>query len=81
MTHPGLNFKPWKNRDEIWSVRVGGHYRALCVKDGDDWVVKKPGAERVSSRHDTHRDHAPERCTRTRGCCTQRVMSEEKHLD
>ncbi len=26
------------------------------VKDGDDWVVKKPGAERVSSRHDTQRE-------------------------
>jgi hypothetical protein len=25
-------------------------------KDGDDWVVKKPGAERASSRHDTQRD-------------------------
>lgn len=23
------------------------------VRDGKDWVVKKPGAERVSSRHDT----------------------------
>lgn len=26
------------------------------VKDGDDWVVRKPGAERVSSRHDTQRE-------------------------
>ncbi len=26
------------------------------VKDGDDWVVKKPAAERVSSRHDTQRE-------------------------
>jgi hypothetical protein len=26
------------------------------VHDGEDWVVKKPGAERVSSRHDTQRD-------------------------
>jgi hypothetical protein len=25
------------------------------VRDGDDWVVQKPGAERVSSRHDTQR--------------------------
>jgi len=38
MTHPGLNFKPWKNRADVWSVRVGGHYRALCTKDGDDWI-------------------------------------------
>ena len=26
------------------------------VKDGDDWAVKKPGAERASSRHDTQRE-------------------------
>jgi hypothetical protein len=26
------------------------------VKDGDDWVVKKPGATRASSRHDTQRE-------------------------
>ena len=26
------------------------------VKDGDGWVVKKPGAERASSRHDTQRE-------------------------
>jgi hypothetical protein len=25
------------------------------VKDGDGWAVKKPGASRVSSRHDTQR--------------------------
>jgi Uncharacterized protein conserved in bacteria (DUF2188) len=25
------------------------------VKDGHDWVVKKPGASRASSRHDTQR--------------------------
>ncbi len=26
------------------------------VQDGDGWAVKKPGAERVSSRHDTQRE-------------------------
>jgi hypothetical protein len=26
------------------------------VKDGDDWVVRKPGAERVSARLDTQRE-------------------------
>ncbi|HEY8777595.1 MAG TPA: DUF2188 domain-containing protein [Gaiellaceae bacterium] len=25
------------------------------TKDGDDWVVRKPGAERASSRHGTQR--------------------------
>ena len=26
------------------------------VKQGDEWVVKKPGAERISSRHETQRE-------------------------
>jgi hypothetical protein len=26
------------------------------VRDGDHWAVKKPGAERASSRHDTQRE-------------------------
>jgi hypothetical protein len=26
------------------------------VRDGDDWVVRKPGAERAGSRHDTQRE-------------------------
>ena len=26
------------------------------VKDGDDWVVRKPGAERASARLDTQRE-------------------------
>jgi Uncharacterized protein conserved in bacteria (DUF2188) len=26
------------------------------VRDGADWVVRKPGADRASSRHDTQRE-------------------------
>ena len=26
------------------------------VKDGDNWVVRKPGADRASSRHNTQRE-------------------------
>jgi hypothetical protein len=26
------------------------------VQDGDDWVVRKPGSERASSRHSTQRE-------------------------
>jgi hypothetical protein len=35
--HPSLHFK---QVDELWSVRVGMHYRALAVEDGSDivWV-------------------------------------------
>jgi hypothetical protein len=35
--HPSLQFK---KVGELWSVRVGLHYRALAVDDGDDllWV-------------------------------------------
>ena len=35
--HPSLHFKRVGN---FWSVRVGLHYRALAVEDGDDllWI-------------------------------------------
>jgi hypothetical protein len=35
--HPSLHFK---KVGELWSVRVGLHYRALAVEDGNDllWV-------------------------------------------
>ena len=35
--HPSLHFK---KVGEFWSVRVGLHYRALAVEDGDEllWV-------------------------------------------
>ena len=35
---PGLRFKPVHPRDPIYSVRVGLHYRAVGVKDGDEIV-------------------------------------------
>ena len=31
--HPSLHFKPVR---QLWSVRVGLHYRALAVRDGDE---------------------------------------------
>jgi hypothetical protein len=33
-----------------------GDEQRWVVRDGDDWVVRKPGAERVSSRHNTQRE-------------------------
>lgn len=33
--HPSLHFK---KIGRFWSVRVGAHYRALAVEDGDDLV-------------------------------------------
>jgi hypothetical protein len=35
--HPSLHFK--RIRDDLWSVRVGRHYRALAIqgKDGFHW--------------------------------------------
>lgn len=30
-----------------------GKEERWVVQDGDDWVVRKPGADRASSRHDT----------------------------
>jgi hypothetical protein len=38
--HPGLSFKPVETRPSLYSVRIGLHYRALGVKQGDTivWV-------------------------------------------
>lgn len=33
-----------------------GKEQRHVVRDGNDWVVKKPDAERASSRHDTQRE-------------------------
>lgn len=33
--HPSLHFK---KIDELWSVRVGMHYRALATQSGDDAI-------------------------------------------
>lgn len=33
--HPGLNFKQVHPSQPIFSARVGLHYRAVCVRDGD----------------------------------------------
>jgi hypothetical protein len=35
IAHPSLNFK---RVGKYWSARVGLEYRALAVKDGDDFV-------------------------------------------
>ena len=38
--HPSLDFKKLAGRSERFSVRIGGHYRALGhqVGDGVEWV-------------------------------------------
>lgn len=34
--HPSLHFK--KVKEELWSARVGLHYRALAVEDEEDFL-------------------------------------------
>ena len=34
--HSSLHFKPLNG--ETWAARVGAHYRALAVRDGDAWL-------------------------------------------
>jgi hypothetical protein len=34
-THPSLQLKPLAR---YWAVRVGLHYRALAIRDGDDFI-------------------------------------------
>ncbi len=33
--HPGLAFKQVRGASDIWGVRIGLHYRALAVREGD----------------------------------------------
>lgn len=33
--HPGLHFKRVHSAEPIWSIRVGVHYRALGLMDGE----------------------------------------------
>lgn len=36
--HPSLHFKQLDRRRNLWSVRIGPHFRALGYRDGDDIV-------------------------------------------
>jgi hypothetical protein len=37
-THPSLHFKPIPGRQGTWSVRITRNYRAVCLKQGNDWL-------------------------------------------
>ena len=49
--HPGLRFKPVHPSRPVYSVRIGIHYRALGVLEGDDiiwfWVGAHDDYERL----------------------------------
>jgi hypothetical protein len=49
--HPSLRFKPVHPSRPIYSVRIGIHYRALGVREGDDivwfWVGSHDEYERL----------------------------------
>ena len=34
--HPSLNFKLRQPRNEVWAARVGDHFRALAIEEGND---------------------------------------------
>ena len=33
--YPGLHFKRLETKEPFWSVRIGAHYRAVGLRDGD----------------------------------------------
>jgi len=39
-SHPSLHFRRLKGRDDMFTIRIGDHHRALAVLDGDTvtWV-------------------------------------------
>lgn len=50
--HPGIAFKKLKNQVEpTWEARVGAGHRALCTKEGDDfvwfWIGTKSEAKKL----------------------------------
>ena len=50
--HPSLQFKKIGN---LWSVRIGLTYRALAIKDGNDfiwvWIGSHDDYEKLLKRH------------------------------
>jgi hypothetical protein len=36
--HPSLRFKKLNGPGNFWSVRIGGEYRAVCRRDGEDVI-------------------------------------------
>jgi hypothetical protein len=36
--HPSLQFKKIHDRSNVWCVRIDLNWRALCVRDGDEFV-------------------------------------------
>lgn len=49
--HPSLNFKPLVNQEEpVWEVRIGDHYRAFCLKEGDIYVWFWIGSHEEANR-------------------------------
>lgn len=51
--YPGIDFKKLElgNQQPLWQARVGLHYRALCTKEGDDyiwfWIGSKEDAKKL----------------------------------
>ncbi len=52
--HPSLRFKRLNSGDELWSVRVGLHYRAVGVRDGAAivwfWIGTHAEYDRLTAR-------------------------------
>jgi hypothetical protein len=51
--HPSLRFK---KVGDLWSVRVGLHYRALAVEDGEDFLWVWIGTHADYDRLIQHKD-------------------------
>lgn len=51
--HPSLHFKKVGKKKQLWSVRIGGHYRALAVDKPDGvlwfWIGKHSDYDKLLS--------------------------------
>lgn len=53
-SHPSLHFKELSGKENIWSVRVGDHFRALAIKENDElfwfWIGSHAEYNRIISQ-------------------------------
>ena len=50
-THPSLHFKQISVRDNLWSARVGDHFRVLAIREDDElywfWIGHHSEYDRI----------------------------------
>ena len=52
--HPSLHFKELSHKENLWSARVGDHFRALAIRESDElywfWIGSHAEYDRIISQ-------------------------------